>query len=104
MAAAIITTAFRKRIPAKYHINWLNTMLWGGVAGLSLEHVAHSEVVPFPPFLTAMANPADTAVMIHEIMTIGVGMLMACVITWGIMLYVASYLEHSAKTKVEQTA
>lgn len=104
MAAAIVTTVFRKKIPEKYHINWLNTLLWGGVAGLALEHVAHGEIIPHAPFLTAMANPADTAVMIHEIMTIGVGMLLACVATWGIMLYAASHIEHSANTKAKQTA
>ena len=104
MATAIITTIFRKKIPGKYHISWLNTMLWGGTAGLALEHIAHGEIVPYPPFLTAMANPADAAVMFHEIMTIGLGMLLACLTTWGVMLYVASYLEHYAKTKATQTA
>lgn len=30
-AVAIVTTVFRKRIPEKYHINWLNALLWGEV-------------------------------------------------------------------------
>ena len=34
----------------------LNALLWGGVILLVLEHVWHHEVVPWPPFLTAMAT------------------------------------------------
>jgi uncharacterized membrane protein len=104
MAAAIVTTVFRKKIPAKYHIEWFNTLVWGGTAGLALEHVAHGEIVPYFPFLTAMANPADAAIMFHEILTVGGAMLLACIATWGIMLYVASYIEQSAKAKTAQTA
>ena len=104
MATAIVTTLFRKKIPGRYHINWLNMMLWGGVAGLALEHVAHGEILPYPPFLTAMANPADAAVMFHEIMTVGVGMTLACVATWAILLYAASYMEHSVKVRATQTS
>lgn len=104
MAAAIVIAAFRKRIPEKYHISWLNKLLWGGVAGLALEHVAHGEIVPYPPFTTAMANPADAAVMMHEIMTTGILMLLACVAAWGLMLIAASYLERRAEAKAKQTA
>jgi len=104
MAVGIITTVFRKKIPAKYHIEWFNALTLGGSAGLALEHVAHGEIVSYPPFLTAMANPADAAIMFHEIMTIGVAMLLACIAAWGIMLYVASYLEQSTKSRTTQTA
>jgi hypothetical protein len=104
MAAAIVTTIFRGKIPEKYHINWFNTLVWGGTAGLALEHIAHGEIVPYPPFLTAMTNPADMTVMFHEVMTIGVAMLLVCLATWAIMLYVAWYIEHSAKIKAKQTA
>ncbi len=36
-------------------LGWLNKMLWGGTALLALEHVWHGEVVPWPPFLTAVS-------------------------------------------------
>lgn len=103
-AVAIVTTAFRKKIPKKYHINWLNGMLWGGTAGLALEHVAHGEIVPYFPFLTAMKSAEDTAVMVQEIITIGGGMLVACVVVWVLMLLVAWNLEAKANTKAVQTA
>ncbi|MDD5111857.1 MAG: hypothetical protein PHG85_04885, partial [Candidatus Altiarchaeota archaeon] len=62
-ALAIVTTAFRKSIPEKYRINWLNAMLWGGVTMFAVEHAANGEIVPYFPYITAMANPADTALI-----------------------------------------
>lgn len=103
-AVAIVTTLFRKKIPAKYHINWLNTLLWGGTAGLALEHVAHEEIVPYFPYLTAMKSAADTATMVSEILSIGVMMLVVCVVVWAVMVYVASRLEAGAKTAAVQAA
>ncbi len=102
--AAIITTIFRKKIPKEYHIGWFNTLIWGGTAGLILEHVAHGEIVPYPPFLTAMATPAETAVMLSEILSIGVPMLAACLVTWAIMVCANTYFTQSSKTGAKHTA
>jgi hypothetical protein len=104
MALGIVTTVFRKKIPARYHMNWLNTMLWGGTLGLVMEHIAHQEVVPYFPFLTAMKSPADAAALFHEIMTIGVGMAAACILAWAVMVVVASIVESKTKTEVRQLA
>ena len=52
-------------------LRWLNTMLWGGVALLCLEHIWHGEVVPWPPFLTAMETPGEVGPMLHEIALYG---------------------------------
>jgi len=82
-ALAVVTTAFRRKIPTRYHIGWLNTMLWGGTFALALEHVSHEEVVPYPPFLSAMSSAADTATMLHEMATIGTAMLVVCVAVWA---------------------
>jgi len=69
MAVAIMTTLFRKRFPEELRVNVLNLMLWGGVLGLALEHVAHGEVVPYPPFLTAGVEE-----VLPEMLTVGVPM------------------------------
>ena len=53
---------------------------------LALERVRHGEVVPWTPFLTAMRNPADMPVVIHEMMSVGTAMTMAIVGTWLTML------------------
>ena len=102
MAAAVVTTGFHKKIPAKYHVGWLNMLLWGGVVALALEHVAHEEVVPYPPFLSAMSSAADTATMLNEMATIGTAMLIACVAVWAGMVFV--YNTYTAKASTPQTA
>jgi hypothetical protein len=82
----LITTLTRKRFPARWHINWLNIMIFGGSVALAVEHVAHGEIVPWPPFLTAMASPEDTAVMLQEMATVGVPMTLALVLAWAVMV------------------
>src|SRR3989338_10100657 len=97
---AIITTSMRKKIPQKYHIEWLNAMLWGGVAMLIIEHIAHGEVVIFPPFLTAMKNPADIPIMLKEIATMGTAMTIAIFAVWAVMVLVANIVEKIREKKI----
>ena len=87
---AIVTTVIKHAADKKgsdnifiKKMNWLNTMLWGGSALLAFEHVWHGEITYFPPFLTAMNNPEDTAEMIHEILTVGVSMDVALTVSWA---------------------
>lgn len=89
MILGIITTAIALLAPGlskRYHLKWLNSMLWGGVILLAAEHVFHGEVQPFPPFLTAMATPGDTAVMLSEMATIGTSMAVVVSFAWISML------------------
>ena len=86
-AAAIVTTAVGKKVPEKYHMNWLNSMLWGGVAMLAVEHIAHKEVVPYPPFLTA-----GLAEVFPETMKVGIPMTLAIFVIWGVMAAVAAIM------------
>jgi len=90
MAVAIFTTAFGNRIPAKYQIGWLNMLLWGGVAGLAFEHYAHQEIVPFFPYLSAMGSASGTMIMLHEMITVGGSMLVACTVVWLVMLAITT--------------
>lgn len=87
-AVGIFTTVFAKKIPEKYHIEWLNVMIWGGVLALLVEHVWHGEIVPWFPFLTAMGSPDDTAAMLTEMAQIGIPMLLAIVGAWALMAYI----------------
>ncbi len=70
-------------------LSWLKNLLWGGVLLLALEHLWHGEIVPWPPFLTAMYNPADIAPMLHEVATVGTSMAIFVTIVWGIMALIA---------------
>jgi hypothetical protein len=97
MTTGIVTTVFRKKIPAALKIGWLNIMLWGGVAMLAIEHIAHGEVVFYPPFLTAMQNPADIPVMLQELATVGGTMTIAIVVAWIILVAITSRMPRVSK-------
>lgn len=90
---AVVTT---KKIPWSRKLSWLNYMLWGGALLLAFEHVWHGEVVPWFPFLTNAANPADAAGMMHEIATVGVTMAVAVTLIWAIIVAIVSGVERRA--------
>lgn len=69
-------------------LSWLTNLLWGGAVLLMFEHVWHGEVVPYFPFLTAAANPADAQQMLFEMSTVGVGMAVLVTVIWGVGLAV----------------
>jgi len=89
MSLAIVTTIFRKKIPDALHIGWLNIMIWGGAIMLAVEHIAHGEIILYPPFLTAMQTPAEIPVMLQEMAVVGGTMTIAIVFIW-VLLVVAS--------------
>ena len=78
-------------------LRWLSNMLWGGAVLLCFEHLWHGEVVPFPPFLTAASDPADTAVMLHEMSTVGVCMAVLITAVWVGMVIVSNVMENRAE-------
>lgn len=70
-------------------IGWLMSMLWGAVILLCIEHMWHGEVVPFPPFLTAMNDPSEIPVMLGEMATVGVGMAVLVTVAWLVVCALA---------------
>lgn len=82
--------------------DWLIALLGSGVVALALEHIAHGEVVLYPPFLTTtMSSPAETAVMLSEMATIGSAMAIVCVVIWVVLVVYASRMERiKSKTTV----
>ena len=99
VVVTIIQKAVGKEKAEKLKLKWLNTMLWGGVVLLAIEHIWHGEVVPWPPFLTAMENPADVGPMLHEMATIGSAMAIVTTITWVVLVVLASVLSKKATVK-----
>ncbi|MBR5430523.1 MAG: hypothetical protein IK116_08385 [Firmicutes bacterium] len=75
-------TEHELRVPWSAKLKWLSRMLWGGVILLAFEHLWHGEIAPYPPFLTAMSDPADTAEMLHEMATVGVSMALLITVVW----------------------
>jgi len=92
MGAAIVTTTVSKKVPKKYHLNWLNSMLWGGVIMLAVEHISHREVVPYPPFLTA-----GLPEVLPEMVRVGVPMALSIFLIWGMMITVAAVTSKRVK-------
>jgi len=84
------------KTPFSRKLRWLSNLLWGGSFLLAFEHVWHGEVVPWFPFLTAAGNPADTAVMLHEMSTVGVTMAVLVTAVWVGMVLLSSAMEKKA--------
>lgn len=83
-------------------LSWLLAMLWGGVLLLTFEHFWHGEIVAFPPFLSAMRSPDDTAEMMHEMSTVGVSMAVAVTAAWGAMCAVADMKVKQIKANLKK--
>lgn len=89
-------TETAEKLPFTRKLKWLTNLLWGGSALLAFEHVWHGEVVPWFPFLTAAADPADAAEMLHEMSTVGVTMAVLITVVWLGMLAMSGALENRA--------
>ena len=103
-AEAVVTTIVQKAVgkerAKKWKLGWLNTMLWGGVILLAIEHIWHGEVVPWPPFLTAMKNPADVPIMLHEMATVGGAMSIVITLVWIMLVALIPILQRKTVGKV----
>ena len=123
-AVAIVTTVVRKVVEKKEtgaaaqtkrqanavqgkwtkRLGWLNTMLWGGVLMLLLDHLISGELVPWWPFLTAV-SAGETGTMLREIAVTGGAMTAAVFVAWGIMvLVVEARAKARAKARPAQEA
>ena len=90
-----------EKVTVSRKLSWLRNLLWGGSILLAFEHLWHGEVVPFFPFLTATSSPESTAVMLHEMATVGVTMALLSTAVWGAMLLAIRIKETKfAKAKV----
>ncbi|MEM2934841.1 MAG: hypothetical protein QXF32_00540 [Candidatus Thermoplasmatota archaeon] len=86
----------RKKIHKKYRMGLLNAMLWGGVAMLAVEHIAHKEIVPYPPFLTAGLNE-----VLPEMLKIGLPMTLLIFFAWAIIVAMAELIPKKKELKSE---
>lgn len=89
----------QKKSVWKSRISALEQMLYGGCFVLAIEHVYHGEVVFYPPFLTAMRDPEETQVMLHEMATVGSSMAVVVSAIWGIMCLISAKKSSSSVKK-----
>lgn len=111
-AEAIVTTAAAKvmkknakgnenKISFATKLSVLSKLLWGGSALLCFEHIWHGEISPFFPFLTAMNDSAETAIMLDEIATVGGTMMVFVTAIWALGCFIVDKIVK--RPEVEQT-
>ena len=101
-ATGSVQTDEKPSVSLSRKLMWLAKLLWGGVILLCFEHLWHGEVVPFPPFLTAMYSPEDTAVMLSEMASVGGAMALWLTAVWaGILVAAKAVLGRSAKAELK---
>ena len=83
-------------------LGYLELTLFSGSFVLALEHILHGEVVPFPPFLTAAADPSEAAEMLTEMGTVGVTMLAILLVAWAAGVFVVDLIKYR-KRKAQST-
>lgn len=115
-AEAVVTTVVQKKIeknekggnaeasatsiPWSRKLRWLNTMLWGGVALLFIEHVWHGEITATFPFFTAVAN-GETLAMLKEIALYGGIMCIVITAIWFGMIKIADRVAAKSADEVK---
>lgn len=94
--AAIVTTVIKNKVPAKYHVEWLFLMLWGGTAMLIFDHVANHEIVPYYPFFTRSWDQ-----IWPEVLKIGLPMTIIVFAIWYLAVRI-SWLAEKKRVKISQ--
>lgn len=66
----------------KHHLPTLEKMLWGGSVMLIVDHIINGELTWRFPFFTALTETDGGAVMLREILTVGVPMSLVLTAVW----------------------
>ena len=81
-------------------LGYLELTLFSGSFVLAVEHILHGEVVPYPPFLTAMQSAEDTAEILKEMGTVGVAMLAILVGAWAVGTLLVDYFKYKKRKQL----
>ena len=93
LTQAIVTSAIRKsnekhnrsgRSILSRHLPALEKMLWGGSVMLVVDHIISGEVTWRYPFFTALEQAGGGAVMLREMLTVGLPMSLAITAIWAV--------------------
>ena len=106
LTQAVVTSAIRKsnennhrseRSILSRHLPALEKMLWGGSVMLVVDHIINGELTWKFPFFTALELEGGGAVMLRELLTVGVPMSLAITAVWAVY---ALLKERGKKTKL----
>ena len=93
LTQAVVTSAIRKsnekhkhseRSVLSRHLPTLEKMLWGGSVMLVVDHIINGELTWKFPFFTALELEGGGAVMLREMLTVGVPMSLAITAIWAV--------------------
>ena len=94
LAQAVATSACRKGIersgrgldgsPFRRHLPSSEKMLWGGSVMLIVDHIINGELTWRFPFFTALDQVGGGAVMLRELLTVGLPMSVVLTAVWAV--------------------
>ena len=89
LTQALATTAYRKHAAqndtfVSRNLGTLELMLWGGSIMLIVDHILNGELTWVFPFFTALQVDGGGAVMLREMLTVGVPMSLVITAVWAI--------------------
>jgi len=92
LTQALATTAYRKRAAHNdtfigRNLRSLELMLWGGSIMLIVDHILNGELSWYFPFFTALEVEGGGAVMLREIVTVGIPMSVVITLVWAVWCY-----------------
>ena len=92
LTQALATTAYRKHSQHNdtfvgRNLRSLELMLWGGSVMLIVDHILNGELTWYFPFFTALEVEGGGAVMLREILTVGVPISVVITVVWAIWCY-----------------
>lgn len=87
LAEAVVVTIIRRvnKQPSSSlgrQLPSLEKMLWGGTLMLIVDHIINGEVIFKFPFFTALTETDGAALMLREILTVGVPMAAVLTVAW----------------------
>ena len=66
----------------RHHLPALEKMLWGGSVMLIVDHIINGELTWRFPFFTALGETGGFAIMLREMLTVGVPMSLVLTAVW----------------------
>lgn len=93
LTQAMVTSAIRKsnqkhnrsnKSTFTRHLPALEKMLWGGSVMLIVDHIINGEVTWRYPFFTALEQAGGGAVLLREMLTVGLPMSLTITALWAV--------------------
>ena len=94
LTQAIATTVYRKHTAAPdsflgRNLPTLEKMLWGGSVMLIVDHIINGELTWLFPFFTALQTEGGGAVMLREMLTVGLPISVVVTLVWAAWCFVS---------------